>query len=126
METPLVQSASTQRTLATEPSSELLTSVYWMITFANTVLSGMLIHAAVLKETPEFWTKAGGYPILLCQAVFWLYYPSLLASGIGVALGSFYALWLHKTTGRPAWALLIPCLFQMLGVGVACLITLLN
>ncbi|MCC5842496.1 MAG: hypothetical protein JJT96_20435 [Opitutales bacterium] len=32
-----------------------------------------------LKETPEFWTHAGGYPVGLRHLILHFYYPTLLA-----------------------------------------------
>lgn len=48
----------------------------------------LLIWFSWLRETPAFWTNAGGYPVWLRDLVLLSYYPLLLAStgGSGIYL----------------------------------------
>ena len=51
----------------------------------------LLIWFSWLRETPAFWTNAGGYPVWLRELVLLAYYPFLLGSAAGSAL-YFYRL----------------------------------
>ena len=55
----------------------------------NMVLCCMLLPAAILRETPEFWLNTGGYPVLLRECVYWLFYPALLVCLFGLAVGAW-------------------------------------
>lgn len=53
-------------------SASLLSAVFIVLNLIGMVFTW-------LKETPEFWTNAGGYPIWLRETVLESYYPGLLA-----------------------------------------------
>lgn len=91
---------------------------------ANTLICGLLIRAAVLRETPAFWTNAGGYPVLVRAAVRWFFIPGLGVGAVGVALGMWQALSLWKSIGRGASVLLIVCLGHAVALEVAAIIAL--
>lgn len=52
----------------------------------NTVLGVLLVGAACLRETPLFWTHAGGYPVGLRFLVRFGFFPLWLAVAV-VTLG---------------------------------------
>lgn len=60
------------------------------------LLVGMpvLLWFSWLRETPSFWTNAGGYPVWLRDVVRYSYYPLLLGSLGGTAL--YFALLLSR------------------------------
>ena len=49
----------------------------------------LLVSLSLLRETPSFWTNAGGYPIWLRELVLIAYYPLFLMSLGGTALYSY-------------------------------------
>jgi hypothetical protein len=80
----------------------------------NGVLCGLLLVAAVLKETNEFWLNAGGYPLLLREAVLWLFYPFGLVCLVGVASGTLASVKLVARRAPLGWLLFVLCSFQTL------------
>jgi hypothetical protein len=65
--------------------------ILWLVLalLGNGILCVMLVVAAVLRETPEFWLNAGGYPVMLRGCVRWLFLPCMLACLSGVAGGAW-------------------------------------
>jgi len=58
--------------------------------------------AGLLREDPAFWTQAGGYPVLVREAVLVLFWP-LWLGGVISALAGWYWCWWHlkpDTVGR--------------------------
>ena len=49
-------------------------------------LGVVLVWFAFLRESREFWTNAGGYPIWLRDLVLWSYLPLFAATGFGLTL----------------------------------------
>ncbi len=45
---------------------------------AALLMAGLLLPFVWLRETPYFWTNAGGYPLWLRDLVLFTYYPLLL------------------------------------------------
>ena len=43
------------------------------------LMAGLLLPFVWLRETPDFWTNAGGYPLWLRDLVLVAYYPLLFA-----------------------------------------------
>ena len=48
---------------------------------ATLLLAGVLLSFVWLREEPQFWTAAGGYPLWLRHAVLVGFYPLLVAQG---------------------------------------------
>lgn len=61
---------------------------------AVVLLAGVLVYFACLRETPLFWTNAGGYPIWLRDMVLETFYPLLSMYGGLVAFLSWQ--WIRK------------------------------
>lgn len=53
------------------------------------LLAGVLLPFVWLREDPQFWTYAGGYPLWLRQAVLVGFYPLLLLQGVLLAFLSW-------------------------------------
>lgn len=96
---------------------------------AAAVLAGLLLPFVWLREQPEFWTYAGGYPLWLRQAVLLGFYPLLLAQGV---LITFLSCLLVRSPSRFArlvyaeavvlllhWAVLALVVLMMLANNVA-------
>lgn len=58
----------------------------------NSVVGGLVLIAALLREDSLFWRNAGGYPVWVRDLVYALYYPSLLVYLAGVVGLSWFAL----------------------------------
>lgn len=50
---------------AGDPAGRLGRWLPVLVPLGNLVLAGLLVGAACLRETPAFWTQAGGYPVAL-------------------------------------------------------------
>lgn len=83
---------------------------------ANTAFCALLIAAALLRETPEFWRNSGGYPVILREILYWFFYPCLLLCTTGTAQGAWLAFHLLRKQGREGWLLLILCVLQLLAL----------
>lgn len=58
--------------------SQPLTFFKPLFYFAAFMMAGFLLPFVWLRETPYFWTNAGGYPLWLRDLVLISYYPLLL------------------------------------------------
>lgn len=63
-----------------DPTEVLIGFSVLVATLVISVLGIVLIGFAVLREKPEFWTYAGGYPILLRDIVRWTFTPLYFGS----------------------------------------------
>ncbi len=83
-------------------------------------LNGGWIVVTLLKETPSFWTNAGGYPLFLRDAMQLYYYPTLyLIVVVQIGLTAFFAYALKQQQSMlgilgllslgPSWLLLLIC-----------------
>ena len=60
------------------PKAQTLSLIHRFILHpAVVLLSGALFYFACLRETPSFWTNAGGYPLWLRDLVLEGFYPLL-------------------------------------------------
>ena len=66
--------------------------VVWSImAYAGIALGWVELLMAILRETPDFWTNAGGAPVWLRDSVRATFYPLLFISAVNL-LGLFWAL----------------------------------
>jgi hypothetical protein len=65
--------------------------LWWTLVPAGLALGAVVLLFAVLREQPDFWLNAGGYPVWLREVVREGFYP-LLVAGFGVlaALGVLF------------------------------------
>lgn len=86
----------------------------------------LTLLAAWLRETPMFWRNAGGYPILLRDAVRVGFLP-LLAAHIGLSAWVWWRVVERVVSGRPPRGaiLSVACLLAIL-TAVSALVILVN
>ena len=90
----------------------------------NSILCVLLILAAVLRETPEFWLNFGGYPVLLRESVFWLFYPGMIVCGMLTVAGTAESWLLPPCEPRMGLIFLASCRLKLLALAAAVLIAL--
>lgn len=74
----------------------------------NLALACGLLAMAVLRETPQFWLNAGGYPVWLRALVQMVFYPGLAVSlflTAGVTMSVFRAGRAGQRVGAGFWLL---------------------
>ena len=112
-ESPPVKASQTPVIIDTK-SSQPGTSQnnYWPIgptfglLFINSILCGMLLAASVLREIPEFWMNKGGYPVLLRECVYWLFYPCLAVCFSGIVGSAWISLKMRqRNAGGSQWVM---------------------
>lgn len=86
----------------------------WMAVVANCFLSLVLMIAACLRETEEYWLHSGGYSLFLQDAVFWLFYPALLVCLTGMTAGMWASMKARRVDQRLGGWLFLPCALQAL------------
>lgn len=96
----------------------------FLVMLVNGAISLVVFAGTLLRETPEFWRNAGGYPVSLRNLVYLAYYPLLLLIFSGSIMGSLLALRFlarHKGIGSGLlvlsilqWVLLLIILVIML------------
>jgi len=92
----------------------------------NFLLGVLLIGGALLRENPMFWRNAGGYPVLLREIVYLVFYPGLLGYFVGVVGISWIAFRLLGAGFRSGGFLLFVSLVQGLLLVTILLIILWN
>ena len=90
----------------------------------NSVLCVLLILAALLREMPEFWLNSGGYPVLLRECVYWLFYPGMIVCGMLTVAGIGGAWRLLLREPGIGSIFLMVCGLEMLAVTAVVLIVL--
>ena len=90
----------------------------------NGVLCVLLILAAVLREMSEFWLNSGGYPVLLRECVFWLFYPGMIVCGMLTVAGTAESWLLLPCEPRKGLIFLVFCGLEMLALMAVVVIVL--
>jgi len=74
------------------PSENPLLKVTWTVmAYAGIVLGWVELLMAILRETPDFWTNAGGAPVWMRDSARVAFYPLLLVSALNLT-GLFWLL----------------------------------
>ena len=71
-----------------------------VMTYLGVFLGWILVMAEILRETPEFWTNAGGYPVWMRDAARDWFFPLLLL-GVGNLAG---LCWLALSLPARPWS----------------------
>ncbi len=67
----------------------------------NLMAGSVLLISAVLRETPEFWRNAGGFPVLLREVVSVVFYPGMVMFAIGVLSSTWIVLRWRQNSALP-------------------------
>ena len=90
-------------------SNESSLSPFWVLaSIFNLALACGLLAMAVLRETPQFWLNAGGYPVWLRALVQIFFYPGLgtsLLLTVGGTTSVFQAWRAGRRVGTGVWML---------------------
>ena len=102
----------------------LFRGLFWCV--VNGGLAGLLLLAALWRETPTFWRNAGGYPLWLRDIVYILYYPALTVYFVGLASLSWMSIRLLASGYKSGVILFAVSLVQWVLLTVIVTITVWN
>lgn len=78
-------------------------AVSWLLHGVNAVLLPVLLVMVILRETPAFWTNAGGYPIWMRDCVQIVFWPLLGVELVCLLMWSLAIVVQCEVDGRRHW-----------------------
>ena len=91
---------------------------FWISNCISLMLGVALIFLSMLRETPMFWRNAGGFPVILRDLVWLLFYPGLLGLTAACVTHSWLAFARMRQSKSRSLVLSVVIMQWMLWMGV--------